>query len=337
MPKSTASTIISQFKKSQKCYPNPRGDSHKVFDKLKIAKFLDDYLSDTANSNSTLEEMKEEIWENRSELLSPTTPHPPSVSWICKLLSESLFDSKKITLKSVSVDPIRRNCDEVIQKRIEFVSWYNTLTDDDKRCIVWVDEHGFNLWSVRKKGRSKQGLKVTVPVATTKGNNVTIILAVSTYGKVAMVPYDHGTDSATFNSFLAFMKKQWMDMREIPDHLKEKGPIVLLDNLAAHNCVELSKTRHKFLPPYSPFLNVAEPINGDHKKGIRKLLKYYKAIPEYMEQVKRGSKGKQRVHITQLFAHIAWNEIPNSYVSAHLNHIQKVYFPKCESGQQIHY
>ena len=173
----------------------------------------------------------------------------------------------------------------MIQKRVSFVLWYNSLSDDEKRCIVWVDEHGFNLWSVQHRARAKQGLKTSVQVATTKGRNVTVILAVSPYGKVFMIPLDHATNSETFNSFLVYMKSQWINMKQIPE--QKKGPIVVLDNLSAHNCDELKKTRHQWLPPYSPFLNLAEPINGDHKKGIRKLLRYYKSIPNYLEQLQR--------------------------------------------------
>jgi len=99
MPLSTASNIISQYKQSHKCFPKPRGDPHRIFDKMKIANFLDNYISQPGNSNITLEEMKDAIWNNRIKLLNPKCEHPPSISWICKVLAESLFDSKKITLK----------------------------------------------------------------------------------------------------------------------------------------------------------------------------------------------------------------------------------------------
>ena len=108
------------------------------------------------------------------------------------------------------------------------------------------------------------------------------------------------------------MKSEWYSLKQVPSHLKKIGPIVVLDNLRAHLCDELSKTRYHFLPPYSPFLNLAEPINRDHKLGIRKLMRYYRVIPNHLENVHRGGKGKQRVYFTQLLAHICWNEIPDN-------------------------
>ena len=82
---------------------------------------------------------------------------------------------------------MRRNSSEVLHERAQFVRWYKLLSEDEKNCIVWVDEQWFNLWTVTHRARSLQGIKASIPVPTTKGKNVTIILAVSIFGKVSML------------------------------------------------------------------------------------------------------------------------------------------------------
>jgi hypothetical protein len=130
MPFSTAANIISQYKKSNKMFPKPRGSIHRKYNKLKIADFLFKYLSQPANSNSTLSEMQSEIWEHKAQLGCKSAP---SITWISNLLTESLFDSKPMTLKYASVDPVRRNSTEVLEERANFVSWYSSLSDDEKK------------------------------------------------------------------------------------------------------------------------------------------------------------------------------------------------------------
>jgi len=184
MPVKTAANIISKFKSAGKTFPNPRGNSHRKYDKKKISKFLAQYLE--FHSNSTLEEMKENIWENRDVLLEPSCT-APSISWICNLLKQSLFDSKPITLKIASIDPMKRNSEETLQSRKQFVQWYNSLSDIDVKRLVWVDEHGFNFYTVKHRAWSRQGTPAVVRTPTAKGNLLSVILAVSgTFGKIFM-------------------------------------------------------------------------------------------------------------------------------------------------------
>ena len=84
--------------------------------------------------------------------------------------------------------------------------------------------------------------------------------------------------------------------------------------------------QHPFLPAYSPFLNVAEPCNCDHKLGIRKLFRYFNDLPQKLQTIKCGKKRKERVKFLQVIAHMAWNDLPNTYPKLHWEHIQKKIF-----------
>ena len=81
IPIKTARNIITQFKKTGKTSPQPRGRHEKIYNDVLIANFLEEYLASAANASSTLQELREKIWEQRQQLLSPDATSPPSISY----------------------------------------------------------------------------------------------------------------------------------------------------------------------------------------------------------------------------------------------------------------
>ena len=141
--------------------------------------------------------------------------------------------------------------------------------------------------------------------------------------------------SNSFEIFLDGLKKSWNEKASIPQNIKSKGPLLLLDNFPAHRVISTKQFHFQFLPPYSPFLNVAEPVNRDHKAGIRKLFRFFKTLPQYLEQISWGRKGKESVQFALQCAHMAWNDLPDTYAQKHWENIKKIYFPMCLTMSEI--
>ena len=81
------------------------------------------------------------------------------------------------------------------------------------------------------------------------------------------------------------LQNKWKANPQIPNSVKTIGPIIILDNWRPHHVIEHSGMQFKYLPHYSPFITLAEPINRDHKLGIRKLFRYYSSLPNYLESI----------------------------------------------------
>lgn len=326
MPKKTVDDIIYRFKKTGQRFPRKRGGHELKFNKKELSVWLCTFLSYPTNSNSTLQEIRQQMWEDRAKL---KLSHLPSTSYIHNLLHTKLFSSKKFTLKQATLSPVIRNSATVVLERKKFVEW---IEKQDKDQIVWIDEHGFNFWTVRHKARSIQGTPAVIQVPTVKGKNMSVVLAVSsTFGKIHMQSLSGSLTANRFSTFLDFLLKAWNENPKIPESVKEKGPIILLDNLAAHNCPNLQNFNHYWLPKYSPFLNISERANRHHKKNIRKL--WHNKV--YDKNVKWGEKGNKRIEYLCQVAHVAWLKIPDESMMEYFEFVKTKYFHQCLSLQPI--
>ena len=254
-----------------------------------------------------------------------------------------------MTLKFASVNHQLRNVEWVVNERKNFIEQITSSTKEEFNRIIWVDEHGFKLWTVRHQARSQRGTPAAVTVPTIKGKNISCILGVSiAFGKIAfsvcykdMYPNivkvsENTTNSVIFEEFLNLLLNNWKENQNVPNHIKNKGPIILHDNWNVHNCVSnFPGISHIWMPHYSPFLNVAEFINRDHKLGIRKLFRYFKSFPRYLEDIKWGEKGRTTISHAKKCAFMAWNDLPESFIKKHWDHIKETYFEKCLLLQEI--
>jgi len=340
MPSKTAANIIWRFKTTRSRKPRKRGGAPKKFDSKKIAQFVFQYLSDPCHSNSTLEQIQHKIWTNRNLLLNENITQPPSISWISKLLSSKLFHSKPITLKFASYEPQIRNSPQVIEERFQFANMIQQLSDTEVKCILFLDEHGYNLFTVRHRARSVQGERAVVKTPTAKCQNVTVTLTVSpTFGKIHIQILALSTTTETFNYFLKTLHYEWLQSDKIPSNLKAQTPLLFLDNLHAHKILPENKDLflYNFLPKYSPFLNLAEPVNRVHKQHIRKYQQEnVSEIIPFLENLHWGEKNNARCELLRKIGHIAWNSITDSSIQNMWHHIVWCYMPNCLNKELIH-
>ena len=120
----------------------------------KIMSFVCKIMTSPDSWNSTLQELRSEIWKNKSLLLGKHVP-PPSIQWIANRLNHELHWNKQVG----TVEPQMRNHPEVILERKEFALWLLNLSEIDRMRLIWEDEHSVNFWTVSKSARSPLGLE----------------------------------------------------------------------------------------------------------------------------------------------------------------------------------
>ena len=156
------------------------------------------------------------------------------------------------TLKKLVTAPADRNRPDVKTERKNYALWFMDTALRIPR-VVYIDEMGFNVWTQRTRGRAPVGECAVRTVHGQRGENMSIILAISPQRGVELHRFVvGGTNSAIFQSFF--------------DELSEKiGSAVecvfILDNAPCHRSVRLNHPHYhqiRFLPPYSPMLTPIE-------------------------------------------------------------------------------
>ncbi len=93
--------------------------------------------------------------------------------------------------------------------RYEFRRWLDTV---DVKNLVFIDETGINLASSRLYGRSEGGERVYSERPRNKGENITLIGAMSDRGLIAAMTFPGSLNTASFLVFLAqiLLPKLWV-------------------------------------------------------------------------------------------------------------------------------
>ncbi|NEN98008.1 MAG: transposase, partial [Moorea sp. SIO3I7] len=117
-----------------------------------------------------------------------------------------------------------------------------------------MDETGFNLGKKRIYGRSQRGTRVVDYRPYYRGENITIISALSSEGILGTMTLNGSMNTQSFLTYI----KQFLAPSLWP------GAMVIMDNLPTHKSqkiVEILSTVGAsvfFLPPYSPDFNPIE-------------------------------------------------------------------------------
>ena len=219
----------------------------------KVAEDMRKAVEDIISENCTLS-LKEINLKLQQRL-----PEAPKVS--LKTI-ERILDGLFYTLKKVTILPFERNSQSVEDLRREYAEWFlkdGTLVENH----VFIDETGFNVWTKRGKGRSKKGTPATVVTSGQRGQNITLILAISPQlGVVHHTFHDGGVNADVFTKF----------MQDLSAKLASKKAVMIFDNANCHSCSpESLPTIHslKKLPPLSPMLNPIEEVFSLWKREIK--------------------------------------------------------------------
>ena len=171
----------------------------------------------------------------------PAKPHI-SDTYMSKVCRGLFF-----TLKKLEVCPADRNREDVKEQRRHYATWFLEVAVFSPR-VIYIDESGYNVWTQRTRGRAHVGSRAVRTINGQRGENLTLILAVSPQFGVEHYKFrTGGTTSDAFKDFFA-------ELTAIVG--VENRCVFILDNAPCHRAVTSMCDNHvvKFLPPYSPML-----------------------------------------------------------------------------------
>src|SRR5690606_13355772 len=133
--------------------------------------------------------------------------------------------------------------------------------------VVVLDETGFNIAATRGFARAPSGKRAAGERPANKGQNVTLLGAMTSQGVLAWRTFD---GPLTGERFL-----RWLDEDLVPR--LRPGQIVVMDNLSVHKvagvrgAIERAAARLVYLPPYSPEFLFIELMWSWVKSWMRRL------------------------------------------------------------------
>ncbi len=133
--------------------------------------------------------------------------------------------------------------------------------------LIFLDESGVNLGLTRLFARSQKGQRAYGERPHQRGQNVSIISAMSFQGIRAQFSLMGGTDAVTFEAFISqkLVPKLW------------KGACVIMDNCSIHkgekirSLIEEAGANLLYFPTYSPDFNPIENCWSKLKSILRSL------------------------------------------------------------------
>lgn len=212
----------------------------------------------------TVEERAEYTLVQINAALRATLPHKPHIteSTIAKTLK-----NRFVVLKKLETVPQARNRSDVLEDRKLYGEWLlNIVNGVNPRELIFVDESGFNLFVTRTRGRAPVGSRAVRVVGGSRGPNFTFILGVSNQrGLIHHEFYQGGTTAVRFN--------EWLQSASSSAGVENRVTFIF-DNAPCHlrvHDLELPDTHEvKFLPAYSPFLNIAENSFSVWKAAVKR-------------------------------------------------------------------
>ena len=138
--------------------------------------------------------------------------------------------------------------------------------------FLYIDECGYNLNTLRTQARARIGERAVVAVAQNKGTNISVCACVNKdAGLVLLECKDKAMKAEDFTKFL----------RDLGPVIEEKGMrnvCLVFDNCRIHSRTEIAalcaekEWQYRFLPPYSPMLNIIEECFSVLKAAIKRIL-----------------------------------------------------------------
>ena len=235
---STARKIVSRamrMEDPETIGDSTRGEAHNVKVDLEMQEIISEIIGE--NPAATL------VMINRRRL-----PLKPIISNSC--LSRACH-GMFFTIKKLEASPSDRNRPDVKMERKEYARWFLQDANRSPR-VVYIDESGYNVWTQRTRGRARIGDRAIRTVNGQRGENLTLILAISPQNGIEHFEFRvGGTSSVVFQEFFT----------ELSRKIGHGNPcIFILDNAPCHRAVNLASDNHflRFLPPYSPMLTPVE-------------------------------------------------------------------------------
>lgn len=193
-------------------------------------------------------------------------PHKRQISTtsVARCLTNSL-----IVMKKIEDSPAERNSEATKTARRNYAAWLMHVQAETE--LVFIDEAGINLWVRRTRGRAPRGQRAIRVVNGRRGQNLTIVFAISNRrGLLRHNLFEGGMKSERFIQFLETVSAA------NPQHRLT----MIFDNAPAHRRAlgdqgpRFADRPHNLrnLPPYSPFLNLVEQAISTFKAQLKRTL-----------------------------------------------------------------
>lgn len=276
--KSTLSVWIKEYRESQKVTKSSRGGCRHVSLTQDIKDDLERLIED--DCTITLQSMIEKL---------SLTVHPSTVwRWL---------KSMNMTFKLARPIPQSRNCESVKIERKAYAEWYTNVSIDRRyQNLIFVDESPFTLHMIRNHGRALRGETPNPVVRNSRGDNVTMILAVSAISVVHCEAIFGSVDHVVFQTFLA----------KLEDVLGEGDYTIVMDNVRFHHSnMEFYDDYNyeiHYLPRYSPFLNPCEEVFSEIKSKIRRDGPL-RGRNDLLQRMQEASNSISQQHLKNYFQH----------------------------------
>jgi transposase len=166
--------------------------------------------------------------------------------------------------------------------------------------LIFLDESGVNLSFVRKMARALKGERAYGEKPASRGQNVSVISAISLKEVLVQWSALGSVDGVTFEAFVAceLVPKLWI------------GAIVIMDNCSVHKGEEVERLIREagatliYLPPYSPDFS---PIENAWSK-IKSILRTIGArtYPDLMEALEAAFTEITKEDLVGWFTHCCY-------------------------------
>jgi hypothetical protein len=253
-------------------------------------------------------------------------PDAPDIS-LCSI--SRALDGQLISLKLLRQVPIDWNSNVTKEARRMHAEWL--LDEGSQQHLIYMDEFGVNLWTARTQGRAPRGQRAVAIVNGQRGMNLTICLAISqTLGLVHVALVEGGFRNEHFVGFLSEV-----------DQLVEEEFCLLTDGARAHSNVPAMSLghSHRFLPPYSPFINPAERAGSGLKADLKRRLQAAGVQQEIHNRQLAEAAGvtlhQHRMRILKREVQLAVTCITPYKCMRWVNHNQ-TYIQRCLNAEDIH-
>ncbi|XP_049331040.1 uncharacterized protein LOC125799111 [Astyanax mexicanus] len=250
----TVASVIRAFREENRIERRPaRGGRHQKFTLEQETTIVNMVLE---NNAITLREIRDRVLEDNVHF---TNIDQVSLSTIDRVLKRH-----QLSMKQVYRVPFERNSDYVKEQRCQYVQ---RVLELDASAVpyeyIFIDEAGFNLHKIRRRGRNIIGNRAIVNVPGQRGGNITMCAAIGHRGVI-----HHHAQLGPYNtprlvSFLDELK----NLLKLPqeEELEQPSYVVIWDNVRFHRAALVNDwftNNPQFvvlhLPPYSPFLNPIE-------------------------------------------------------------------------------
>lgn len=307
--RSTAWAIISRAERNGGRVTRPRGGLRQQ--RKKVTEEIVTFLLQIINEHPeyTLQQLSDEV-----QLHSPDQPRL-SIATISRICQGQL-----ITIKKLEDAPQERNSNSIKDQRASFANWL--MQHGLQNELVFIDESGINLWCKRSRGRSFRGERAVRVVNGRRGYNLTMTFAVSHLN--GLVHHDLQSGAMTCDSFKQFLENLTTRLS------RDVTYTFIFDNAPAHRRASDANLPGnitlRWLPPYSPFLNIVENCFSMWKSRVKRQL------AECRSQILSSSHDERTAILSNIAEQCA--SVSSEEASSFFRHLQS-YLPKCFTRENI--